>query len=116
MAVRLRAKSVVTSRSMAGVSRRAAGMVVGLRGPEVGDCASGYDVESAIGQVSEDQPLAASGIWRVILVGELFGRLVSWGNQGVWRLLQLNDLTRRQIDTLSGTSRGLGKNVLLPSG
>ena len=73
------------------------------RRPSLGERATGYGVSGRITMLPEYQPLASIGIWRVTLAGESVRRLVrqdeqdySSGRAG-WLLLQLDDLTERQI-------------------
>ncbi len=74
------------------------------RTPSPGERAVGHGVEGVIAAVSTFQPLAAHQVWRVTLAGESFGRLVSPRPDGVWHLLQLDELTDGQLDVLEAAT------------
>ncbi len=76
--------------------------VLGPRPPEPGERAMGHGVSGAVVAVPEQQPLAADNVWRVTLAGEPFGRLVGRVRDGAWQLLQLDDLTDAQLNSLRG--------------
>jgi hypothetical protein len=78
--------------------RRVAAAVLGPRPPEPGERAIGHNVVGAVVAVPKQQPLSADNVWRVVLAGEPFGRLVGRGRGGAWQLLQLDDLTDAQLD------------------
>lgn len=65
--------------------------------PEPGARAAGHGARGAVIAVADCQPLAADGIWRVTLAREPCGRLAGRGQNGPWRLLQLDDLTDEQL-------------------
>ncbi len=71
--------------------------------PAVGDRATGHGVSGTVTVVPDRQPLAKDGIWRVILAGEGFGRLVRRRNAEragkAWQLLQLDDISDEQLDS-----------------
>ena len=75
-----------------------------LRPPSPGDLASGHGVVGKVAFVPDSQPLAQQHVWRVTLVGEAFGRLVSAAPNGTWFLLQLDDLSEAQQDALDEAS------------
>jgi len=73
--------------------------------PAAGEFAAGHGVHGVIGAVAAVQPLAAEGIWRVVLGGEASGRLVRGASgtcdgrdAAAWRLLQIDDLSDKQWD------------------
>jgi hypothetical protein len=80
--------------------RQTAMKVLGPRAPEHGERAYGHGVAGPIVAVPEWQPLAAENVWRVVLSGEAFGRLVARGKGGGWMLLQLDDLSDAQSEAL----------------
>ena len=67
--------------------------------PRPGEAARGHGLEGTISALRRRQPLARYGIWRVSLAGEEVGRLVGQGEDGVWHLLQTDDLTDFQLET-----------------
>lgn len=76
----------------------------GPRIPTPGERASGHGVDGVIVAVADRQPLAGDDVWRVTLAGEAFGRLVSQRPDGVWHLLQLDELTDAQLDVLEAAA------------
>jgi hypothetical protein len=74
------------------------------RAPSPGERAVGHGVEGVIVAVAKFQPLAAGQVWRVTLAGEPVGRLVSPRPDGVWHLLQLDELTDAQLDVLEAAT------------
>lgn len=78
--------------------RRTAEAILSPRPPEPGERAAGHGVSAAVVAVPEQQPLAADNVWRVVLAGEPFGRLVRPAQDGAWQLLQLDELSSAQVD------------------
>ena len=84
--------------------------------PAVGDAAAGHGVSGTIASIPDEQPLAQDSIWRVVLHGETFGRLVRHNEPGhsgaAWQLLRIDDLTDAQLDAydeaMLGTSQDGG--------
>jgi hypothetical protein len=75
------------------------------RVPSPGERACGHGVDGVVATVPASQPLAADGVWRVTLVGETCGRLVSATPDGGWHLLHLGELSEAQLDALeAGTA------------
>ncbi|HEX5325599.1 MAG TPA: hypothetical protein VFW75_02925 [Acetobacteraceae bacterium] len=70
--------------------------------PKPGQPAAGHGVRGTILAVPAFQPLAADRIWRVVLAGEPFGRLVREAG-AVWHLLQVDELTDAQLDEYDAT-------------
>ena len=66
--------------------------------PRLGEKSSGHSVIGTLAAVAEQQPLSAENVWRVVLVGEAVGRLVSRARDGALHLLQLTELTDAQLD------------------
>lgn len=87
--------------AMTGVRRREAPSV---RRPAAGERAAGYGVSGRIAVVQAKQPLAADGIWRIVLAGQSVGCLVRRdeqddnAGQARWQLLQIDDMTEAQLD------------------
>lgn len=79
------------------MARSGAAVARASRAPKPGQPAAGHGVRGTIMAVPEFQPLAADRIWRVILAGERFGRLVREAG-AVWHLLQVDELTDAQLD------------------
>ena len=82
-----------------------------VRRTSLGERAAGYGVSGRIAALPEHQPLAPTGVWRVTLAGESVQRLVrqdeqdySSGKAG-WLLLQLDDLTEKQVDLYGNAAR-----------
>jgi hypothetical protein len=67
--------------------------------PRLGERSSGYSVFGTLAAVAEQQPLSAENVWRVVLAGEVVGRLVKRAQDGALQLLQLAELTDAQLDT-----------------
>ena len=67
--------------------------------PRLGERSSGHSVIGTLAAIAEQQPLSAENVWRVVLVGEAVGRLVSRARDGALQLLQLTELTDAQLDT-----------------
>jgi hypothetical protein len=74
------------------------------RAPAPGDHAAGHGLEGIVESVPDVQPLAHDHVWRVTLVGEECGRLVTATPQGAWHLLQLDELTDAQLDVLEAAT------------
>ena len=71
--------------------------------PDPGERAAGYGMAGTIVAVHRVQPLSSDHIWRVTLAGEAYGRLVRFDghrSSGWWLLLQVDDLTDSQLETL----------------
>ena len=60
-------------------------------------------MSAAIVAVPERQPLRPDDIWRVVLSGEPFGRLVKRAQDGAWHLLQLEELSDAQVEIFEVT-------------
>ena len=93
--------------------RAVAAAVLGPRPPEPGERATGHGMSGAVVAVPEQQPLAADDIWRVVLAGELFGRLVRRAQDGAWQLLQLDELSNAQVDAFEVTVLDLPRQAHL---
>lgn len=87
---------VMGARSGAAVARAS-------RAPRPGQPAAGHGVKGRIIAVPEFQPLAADSIWRVVLAGEPFGRLVREAG-AMWHLLQVDELTDAQLEDYDAAS------------
>ena len=75
--------------------------------PSPGEWASGHGVDGVVADVHAVQPLAEAGVWRVTLAGEPFGRLVSPAPGGGWRLMNLDELSDTELDTLEAATAAL---------
>lgn len=95
------AGSAYRVRSAPSTPQLVAGMEPNPRVPGPGERAAGHGIGGIVAGVPDRQPLAADGIWRVVLAGEAFGRLVGRGANGTWRLLSLDDLTDAQLDAFA---------------
>ena len=85
--------------------------------PAIGDEAEGHGVSGIIAEIPNKQPLARDGIWRVMLRGEAFGRLVRYGQQGrgaEWSLLDLDDMTDEQLDAYDAAMLGTAQDSADP--
>ena len=86
--------------------------------PAVGDHATGHGVSGTVIAVSDDQPLAADGIWRVTLAGEEFGRLVRCCSPErggkAWQLLRLDDMSDEQLDAYEASMDNQGGSGTAP--
>jgi hypothetical protein len=82
--------------------------------PAAGDAAAGHGVSGTIAVIPDEQPLAQDSIWRVVLRGETFGRLVRHKEPGhggaAWQLLRIDDLTDAQLDAYDAAMLGTSQD------
>lgn len=77
--------------------------------PVVGEAAVGHGMSGRVAATPDLQPLAADGIWRVMLEGETLVRVVraAASDGGLpWRLLAMSDMTEEQLDAYEAAIAG----------